>query len=77
MNKVPNQIGGFKFIMTLVIVTSKLYYCHVIITSMSNNVIVSVSNNNNTTMQFSYSRANAFGSSMHSGVNGETKVNEI
>ena len=69
MNRVPNQIGGFKFIM--------VYYCHIIITSMSNNVIVSVSNNNNTTMQFSYSCANTFGSSMHSGINEETKESEI
>ena len=41
MNKVPNQICGFKFVMALVIVTSKLYYCHVIIMSMSKTVIVS------------------------------------
>ena len=76
INTVPNQRGGFK-IMALVIVTSILYYCHVIITSMPNTVIVSVSNNNKTTMQFLYSRADAFGLSMHSGVNAETKVSEI
>ena len=77
INTVPNQRGGFQFILALLIVTSKLYYFHVIITSMSKNVIVSVSNNNNTTMQFWYSRADAFGPSMHSGVNEHTKVSEI
>ena len=52
-------------------------YCDVKIILLPHHNNFIVSNNNNTTLQFSYSRANVFGSSMHSGVNEETKVNEI